>query len=456
MKELARHIMVDFLPMKDFAENPLVLTQGQGIRVTDVDGRRYIDGLSGTFCVNLGHGNRRLAEAASRQIERLALAVPTLGTSDRALELVQLLLEISPPQYTTVKLLSGGSEVTEAAIKMARQYHKQVGRGTKYKVLSHYRSYHGATGHALAAGGWPGWRAPYEPLPGGFLHLHTPDPYRPPFPGGPDDVGATYARLVEEVIELEGPETIAAFMVEPVMTSAGVVVPPRDYLPRVRELCDRHDILLIFDEIITGFGRTGTLFAAEHWGAWPDIFCLGKGLSGGYAPLSANLLTTRIGQVFWGSAVEQVQFHAGHTYGGNPVASAVGIAAIRQILDEGILDNARARGAQAQARLRALQARRPVVGDVRGLGLLIGIEFVRDPVTRERFPADQGFGLRVREAARSRGLLLRASHWMVALAPPLTITAAEVDELLDIFEASLEDVLGAARGRVPAAGRAGA
>jgi adenosylmethionine-8-amino-7-oxononanoate aminotransferase len=456
MKELARHVMVDFLPMKDFAENPLVLTEGRGIHVTDVDGRRYIDGLSGTFCVNLGHGNRRLAEAAARQIERLAMACPTLGTSDRALELVKLLLDVSPPQYTTVKLLSGGSEVTEAAIKMARQYHKQAGRATKFKVLSHYRAYHGATGHALAAGGWPGWRAPYEPLPGGFLHLHTPDPYRPPFPGGPGDVGATYARLAEEVIQLEGPETIAAFITEPVLTSAGVVVPPRDYLPRIRELCDRHDIVLIYDEIITGFGRTGKLFAAEHWGAWPDIFCLGKGMSGGYAPLSANLLTTRIGEAFWGSAVEQVQFHAGHTYGGNPVASAVGIAAIRQILDEGIPENARARGAQAIARLRALQARRPVIGDVRGEGLLIGVEFVRDPATRERFPAEVNLGIKVREAARRRGLLLRASHWMLALAPPLTITAAEMDEMLDIVEAALEDVLGAGVPDRPlAAGRVG-
>jgi adenosylmethionine-8-amino-7-oxononanoate aminotransferase len=442
MKELARHIMVDFLPMKDFAENPLILTEGRGIYVTDVEGRRYIDGLSGTFCVNLGHGNRRLAEAASRQIERLALACPTLGTSDRALELVKLLLDISPSQYTTVKLLSGGSEVTESAIKMARQYHKQAGRATKYKVLSHYRAYHGATGHALAAGGWPGWRVPYEPLPGGFLHLHTPDPYRAPFPGGPDDVGATYARLVEEVIQLEGPDTIAAFITEPIMTSAGVVVPPRDYLPRIRDLCDRHDIVLIYDEIITGFGRTGKLFAAEHSGAWPDIFCLGKGMSGGYAPLSANLLTTRIGQAFWGSAVEQVQFHAGHTYGGNPVASAVGLAAIRQILDEGIVENARSRGAQAMGRLRELQARRPVIGDVRGEGLLIGVEFVRDPRTRERFPAETNFGIRVRDAARRRGCLLRASHWMLALAPPLTITADEMDEMLDLVEASIADVLG--------------
>ena len=260
---------------------------------------------------------------------------------------MKLLLDITPPQYTTVKLLSGGSEVTEAAIKMARQYWKQVGRGTKYKILSHYRGYHGGTGHALAAGGWPGWRAPYEPLAG---RLH-PSPHAgsvpPAVPGRARDARRDLRAAPGGVIQLEGPETIAALITEPIMMSAGVVVPPREYLPRVRELCDRHDILLIYDEIITGFGRTGKLFAAEHWNAWPDIFCLGKGISGGYAPLSANLLTTKIGEVFYGSAVDQVQFHAGHTFGGNPVASAVGIAAIRQILDDGIVENSRARGAQA-------------------------------------------------------------------------------------------------------------
>ncbi|HLE42501.1 MAG TPA: aspartate aminotransferase family protein [Methylomirabilota bacterium] len=443
MKELARHIMVDFLPMKDFADDPLIVTEGRGIYLTDVDGKRYIDGLSGTFCVNLGHGNKGLAEAASRQYERLALAIPTLGTSDRALEMVKALLDLMPKakQYTTVKLLSGGSEVTEAAIKMARQYHKQTGAATRYKVLSHYRAYHGATGHALAAGGWPGWRAAYEPLPGGFIHLHTPDPYRPPFPGPAETLGETYARLVEEVIELEGPETIAAFITEPIMMSAGVVVPPRDYLPRIRTLCDRYGILLIYDEIITGFGRTGTMFAAEHWDAWPDIFCLGKGMSGGYAPLSANVLTGRVAGAFWGKAAEAVQFHAGHTYGGNPVACAVGLAAIRQIVEERIVENAKARGAQAQARLRELQTRYPVIGDVRGEGLLLGVEFVEDAGRRRRFPPEEQFGLRVREAARRRGLLLRASHWMVAVAPPLTISAREMDEFLDILEAALREVV---------------
>jgi adenosylmethionine-8-amino-7-oxononanoate aminotransferase len=225
--------------------------------------------------------------------------------------------------------------------------------------------------------------------------------------------------------------------------SAGVVVPPRDYLPRIRALCDRFGILLLYDEIITGFGRTGAMFAAEHWDAWPDILCLGKGMSGGYAPLSATVITGRLADAFWGTASEALQFHAGHTYGGNPVACAVGLAAIRQIVEERIVENAKARGAQTQARLRELAARYPVIGDVRGEGLLVGVEFVKDRTTLERFPADAAFGLKVREAARRRGLLLRASHWMVAFAPPLTTTAAEVDEIIDIFEAALTETFAA-------------
>jgi adenosylmethionine-8-amino-7-oxononanoate aminotransferase len=229
------------------------------------------------------------------------------------------------------------------------------------------------------------------------------------------------------------------------MMSAGVVVPPRDYLPRVRELCNRYDIVMIYDEIITGFGRVGTLFGAELFDAWPDMFCVGKGMSGGYAPLSAVIIDDRIARSFWGETADQVQFHAGHTYGGSPVACAVGLAAIRQIQEEGIVPNSRARGEQARARLRELSQRVPAIGDVRGEGLLFGVEFVQDPATRERFPAEINLGVRVRDAARRRGLLLRASHWMVAFAPPLTINATELDDMLDIFEQSLAEVLGEVR-----------
>jgi adenosylmethionine-8-amino-7-oxononanoate aminotransferase len=436
-----RHTMVDFMQMKSFTDDPLVLTEGAGIRVVDVEGRRYIDGLSGTFCASLGHGNEELAEAGAAQLRRLAMAAPTMATNDRALELVELLLGLLPDRYSVVKTLSGGSEATESAMKIARQFHKQTGNATKYKILSHYRSYHGATGHAIAASGWPAWRTPYEPLAGGFVHLHTPDPYRPPFDVAPAAVAATYLRLVEETIELEDPRTIAALITEPVLMSAGVVIPPEGYLPGLRELCDHHGILLIFDEIITAFGRLGAMFASELFATWPDIMCLGKGLSGGYAPLSAVVLDRRIADAFWGEPRDLVQFHSGHTYGANPVACAIGLAAVRQLVRDEIPANAIRQGERLRAGLRRLQERHAWIGDVRGLGLLAGVEFVRDRATRERFPAEAAVGTRIRDAARARGLLVRASHWMLVLAPPLTIREDEVDEILAILEAAFHDVV---------------
>jgi adenosylmethionine-8-amino-7-oxononanoate aminotransferase len=431
--------MIDFTQMQAFSEDPLILTEGEGIHVRDVEGRWYIDGLSGTFCLSLGHGNARVVEAATKQLSRLALAAPTMATSDRSLELARELLALLPPQYTTLKWGSGGSEAIEAAIKMARQFHRQAGDPRKYKVLSHYRGYHGVTGHALAASGWRTSRSPYEPLAAGFVHLHTPDPYRPPFDVEPAEVASTYVRLVEEVIELEGPETIAALVTEPILMTAGVVIPPEGYLPALRELCERHDIVLIFDEIITGFGRTGHLFASERFSTWPDILVFGKGLTAGYVALSATVLTDRLAQAFWGAPGQE--FAAGHTYAGNPVACAAGLAALAELRDRDLVANAAARGEQGLRRLRSLQVRAPGIGDARGEGLLFGLELVRDAETKEQFPAAENVGVKIREAARRKGLLLRASHWMAVLAPPLTTTEAELDELLDIFDEALTGVL---------------
>lgn len=446
MDDRVTRTMVDFTQMKSFAQDPLVLTEGHGIRVQTADGRRYIDGLSGTFCAGLGHGNHRLSDAGAAQLSRLAMACPTLATNDRALELVDRLLGLLPDRYSVVKLLSGGSEATESAMKIARQYHKQTGHAEKFKILSHYRSYHGGTGHAIAASGWPAWRTPYEPLAGGFVHLHTPDPYRPPFGTPPFDapqdvVASSYLRLVEETIELEDPRTIAALITEPIFTSAGVVVPADGYLAGLRELCDRHGIVLIFDEIITGFGRVGSLFASQLLGVWPDIICLGKGMSGGYAPLSAVVMSRQIAGAFWGEPRDLVQFHSGHTYGANPVACAIGLAAIDQIEDEHLVENSRLQGQRLVGGLQEAQSRLAQIGDIRGRGLLVGVEFVADRSTRARFPAGDEIGIRVREAARHRGLLVRASHWMIVLAPPLTITDAETAEVLEIVTEALDEVL---------------
>ena len=432
--------MIDFTQMQAFSEDPLILTEGDGIRVRDVDGRWYIDGLSGTFCMSLGHGNARVVEAASKQLSRLALAAPTMATSDRSLELARELLALLPPRYTTLKWGSGGSEAIEAAIKMARQFHRQAGDPRKYKVLSHYRGYHGVTGHALAASGWRASKSPYEPLAAGFVHLHTPDPYRPPFDVDPAEVAATYVRLVEQVIELEGPETIAALVTEPILMTAGVVIPPEGYLPALRELCDRHDIVL---DLRRDHHRLRAHRAALRRRALLDLAGhprlrqgadrrLRRALGDGdHRPPRAGVL---------GAAGAGVRGRP-HLRRAIPSPARPGSRRSQELRDRDLVANAAARGEQALERLRSLQARVPGIGDVRGQGLLFGVEFVRDRDTKEPFPAAENVGVKVREAARRKGLLLRASHWMAVLAPPLTTTAAELDELLDIFDEAMTEVL---------------
>jgi adenosylmethionine-8-amino-7-oxononanoate aminotransferase len=210
---LARHLMVDFNQMKTFVEDPLVLDQGAGIRVTDTCGRTYIDGLSGVFTSNLGHANREIIDAVTAQLGRLAFGAPTMATTSTALTLVDRMLEFAPPQYTTMKFLSGGSEATESAMKLARQYHRQTGHAGRYKILSHYRGYHGGTGHALAASGWPTWKIPFEPMAPGFVHLQTPDPDSTPAPvADPEAAARLYLELVRQTIEFEGPQSIAAII----------------------------------------------------------------------------------------------------------------------------------------------------------------------------------------------------------------------------------------------------
>jgi len=430
--DVMRQTMLDFVQMRDFVGDPLVVERGEGVRLWDIEGRSYIDGLSGIFVVNFGHGRREIVDAVTAQVARLAFA-PQMATTTPEIDLAEKLLPILPSEYTQVKFHSGGSEATEAAIKMARQFHRQNGQASRFKVLSHYRGYHGATGHALAATGWPHLRAAFEPLAPGFVHLHTPDIYRPLVAGAtPEETGLAYARLVAETIALEGPGTVAALITEPIMMSAGVVVPPDSYLRELRRLTAEHGILLIFDEIITGFGRTGVPFAREHSGVLPDLICVGKGMSGGYAPLSAVVLSERVARAFWGEP--GTQFQAGHTFAGNPVACAAGLAALDVLMQPETLINCRDVGAHAMGRLRSLMDRHPCIGDVRGRGMFLGVEFVSDRATRTRFPDEVAFGIRVQAEARRRGLLLRASGFMLVVGPPLTTTRAEMDEIIDILD----------------------
>jgi beta-alanine--pyruvate transaminase len=306
---------------------------------------------------------------------------------------------------------------------MVRQYQHQAGRGRRFKVLSHYRSYHGSTGHALAASGGVGWRSAFEPYAAGFVHVHAPFAVAGRLNGaiGPAEGQAAEdaaLALIEETIELEDPDTIAGFITEPIMLSAGVRVPPPGYLRRLHEILRRHDILLIFDEIITGMGRTGRLFAAEWFDAMPDILCFGKGISGGYAPLAGLLVQPHVGRSFWSDSTQGHEFRDGHTYGNNPLASAVGLAALDLLQGSSLVANAERQGGRLATRLRA--AKSPAIREIRGRGLLVGIAFAT------------ALGPAVARAARERGLILRQGTDFVALGPPLIVTDAETDEIADI------------------------
>jgi adenosylmethionine-8-amino-7-oxononanoate aminotransferase len=441
LSSLTHLLMVDFVQMKAFGEDPLILTEGKGIRVRDDTGRWYVDGISGVFVNALGHGNQRVIQAATQQLNTLAFHAPLFSTNAPALRLAKLLTGIAPAGYSTLKFFSGGAEANEAAIKMARQFAAQEGNGKKFKVLSHYRGYHGGTGHALAASGSPAWRSVYEPLGPGFIHVHPPFTYAARFGLEGEALSAAAAALLEETIVLEGPETIAAFITEPIMLSAGVRVPPPGYLQRVRAICDRHEILLIFDEIITGFGRTGHLFASNLFGVTPDLLSFGKGISGGYAPLSGVLIQDRVARTFWGDIDDNVQFRAGHTYAGNPVACAVGVAAVSEILERGLIQNASRMGQRLQIGLAALADKHACIVDVRGEGLLLAVEFAQDRKTREPFPESLKFGGRVHKAARANGLLIREGPNFVAIAPPLVVTEAEVDDMVELMDRAIGDAV---------------
>ena len=431
IQELSRQLMVDFMPMASFSKEPFVLVEGDGIRVRDSNGRWYIDGMSGVFVSAYGHGNRRLIEAARDQAARLAFHAPLYSANVPSLQLMDQLLEITPGGYSVGKLTAAGSEATEAAIKMVRQYQHQSGRGRRFKILSHYRSYHGATGHSLAASGGVGWRSAFEPYAPGFVHVHAPFAIAGRLGGA---VGAADGRaaedaalaLVEETIELEDPDTIAGFITEPIMLSAGVRVPPAGYLRRLHEILRRHDILLIHDEIITGLGRTGRLFASEWFDTVPDILCFGKGISGGYAPLAGILVQPHVGQAFWSEAGEGREFRDGHTYGNNPLSAAVGLAALDLLRGDHLVENAARQGERLMARLREAAARIPAIAEVRGRGLLVGIALT------------SAVGPAVSRAARECGLILRQGPDFVALGPPLVVTDAEIDEIADITLASIE------------------
>jgi adenosylmethionine-8-amino-7-oxononanoate aminotransferase len=439
-EQFLRHIFVRD-QMAEWSKQPLIMAKADGVHYWDVHGERYLDALSGIYVVSVGHNNRRVIDALHRQLDTLCFSPPMHGTNPVAVQLANLLAELAPGDLSAVKFQCGGAEVTEAAIKLARQYHKLTGSPGKYKVISRYLSWHGSTLGSLSASGLKSRKTVNEPLAPGFLHVFPPTCYRCPFGKEYPSCAITCATLIGDVIEMEDPDTVAAIMVEPIGHTGGIIEPPSEYLPILRELCDRYNVLLIFDEIITGAGRTGHLFAAETFGVVPDILCTAKGLSGGYAPLSAMMCRKPIADAFWGPVTENPGFVEGHTFEGNPISCAAGLAVLQEILERDLCANARKQGERLRSGFQRLADKHGVIGDIRGKGLLQGIEFVRDRSTKERFPAHPGFGVRVGRRALQNGLLCRFDpHWL-AFGPPLVSTSEQIEEMLAILDRSLGEVL---------------
>src|SRR5262245_56882480 len=347
--------------MAEWSKQPLVMERADGVFYWDVAGRRYYDAIAGIYTVSVGHNNRRVIEAIRRQLDVLHFSAPMHGTNPVAVQLANLLAELAPGDLGAVKFQCGGAEVTEAAIKLSRQYHRLTGHPGKYKVISRYLSWHGSTLGSLSASGLKGRKTVNEPLAPGFVHVFPPTCYRCPFGKSCPDCGITCATLVGSVIEMEDPETVAAVMVEPIGHTGGIIDPPPEYLPILREVCDRYNVLLVFDEIITGIGRTGHLFAAETFGVTPDVICTAKGMSGGYAPTSAMICTRRIADAFWGAVATNPGFVEGHTFEGNPISCAAGIAVLREILDNDLCGNARRMGERLRAGFQRMARKHGVI-----------------------------------------------------------------------------------------------
>ena len=411
--------------------DPIPVERAEGCAFYDYQGHRYLDFASQLVNMNLGHQHPKVVRAIQEQAARLCYIAPGLA-NDRRGELARLVGEVTPGDLDMVFFTSGGAEANESAIKLARWY---TGRP---KIVARYRSYHGATAGAISLTGDPR-RWPAEPGVPGVVRMLDPYSYRCPA-GHPDPcpVCAGGPHL-EEILQYEDPERVAAVIIEPITGTNGIIVPPPGYLRSIREVCDRHGILLILDEVMAGFGRTGRWFACQHEGVVPDILTMAKGINGGYVPLGALVVSAPIAG--W---LSDHPFASGLTYSGHPLACAAGVATVEAYREERVIENAAAQGERCGPRLRELAARHPSVGEVRGVGLFWGLELVRDRATREplvpfnaRGDADAPMA-RLRQAAMARGLYLFTHFNVVMVTPPLVIGRDELEEGLTILDQVLE------------------
>jgi adenosylmethionine-8-amino-7-oxononanoate aminotransferase len=434
------HVLHPFTNLHAHAQTgPRILVRGVGALIYDVEGNEYVDSLAQLWNVNIGHGRRELGEAALAQMSTLGYSTIYGGFSNPVtIELATRLAALAPGSLNTVYFTSGGGDANETAFKLARLYWQKRGFPERNKIIARQRGFHGLTIGAMSATANPVFHEGFGPRAPGFSHIEAPYRYRCTHCQASPDCSLACADALDAQIRAEGPETVAAFIAEPVQGAGGVIPPPPGYMERIRAICDRHGVLFIADEVITGFGRTGRWFAVEHWNIVPDMLTFAKGVTSGYQPLGGTIISDAIREVLFNDP--DFSLMHGFTYSGHPTACAVALKNIEILERERLIERGAEMGAYLQARIQSLADHR-LVGDVRGFGMLGAIELVRDKVTREQFPVTERVAARVVAAAVKRGVLGRPLPGdTIAFAPPLVITREQIDRIVTAYRGALDEV----------------
>lgn len=422
------------------------LDRAEGIYIWDKAGKRYIDGSSGAMVSNIGHSDPAVLAAMRAQMDKSTFGYRLHFQTEPSEELAKRIAGLTPEGLDRVFFVSGGSEAVESALKMARQYALTQGQAQRYKVISRYPSYHGATLGALAITGYAPMSAPFDPMMKSMPKIPAPRAYLDGLDPSDPATGLHYANMLEDKILEEGPATVLAFIVEPIGgASTGALVPPAGYMRRIREICDQYGVLLIHDEVMTGGGRTGTFFGAEHWDVAPDLIALSKGFGAGYVPLGAMIARNDMVE----AVLDAGGFIHGYTYAGNPLACAAGLAVLDQIEQNNLTQNAAQMGDALTLRLQSLMQRYPIIGDVRGKGLLLAFEFMADRASKAPLPPELNAHARLVDIAYENGLIIYSrrtrggisgDHFLVC--PPMIVTEPQLDEIAQILDRSLLQFMG--------------
>jgi adenosylmethionine-8-amino-7-oxononanoate aminotransferase len=431
-------------PRQSEEQPPRIIVGGDGYHITDIDGRRVVDGVAGLWNVNAGYGQPEIIAAITEQLQRLAYYSSFKGTATPpSIELSKRLVEMMAPEdMARAYFSSGGSDAIETALKIARQYWKLTGERDRFKFISLRQGYHGTHFGGASINGSAIFRRAYEPLLQGCLQIDTPWTYRNPYTEDPEALGRICAELLDREIQFQGSDTVAAFIAEPIQGAGGVIVPPANFWPLARQVCDKHGVLFIADEIVTGFGRAGEMFGSRLWGVQPDMMCLAKGITSGYFPLGATMINRRIADAFSADRGSFGRVSHAYTYSGHPAGCAAALAALDLVERDDYPGRARALGQRLMAGLQPLVGRFANIGEVRGRGLMVALDIVADKQTRA--PLGRGSDLldRLADAAFRHGAMVRPAGGNIILSPPLIIDEAGIDTIVSALEAAFCEVSG--------------